>query len=580
MKARHLLAAILLTGASAAPSASAQLTRTWLQIYDGTLGLHDFARDVAIDAAGNSYVVGWEPVFLPPNLYVPHMLTMKYDPQGNLLWTREFHAGGATLPSTARLVALAPNSDVVVAGTVNNGHDWAVVRYDSQGVELWSYVHPIGIGWVSKPLDLGVDATGAAYVVGDIGLGGTEWLLFKVDSSGALAWAHTDDGGGQGASAAALAVDTASAAIYVVGNVTIGSLDTQVSLQRFDLQGSLVWQRTYGGTGFVTFDGGSDVGLDANGDVLLAGTIHSGSTPGHDLAVLKHDPGGTLLWQTVWNSPGNTADVAYRLAIDPGGAAVAVGSTEIGGLDDDALVVVVEADGTLRWAKTYAGTAALSDEASDVGVDAAGRVVVAGMAVPLGGGDHLFVAQYDVDGTLLSEDLYGGPLSKDTYPFALAVAGDGRAWVCGDSPGSGGIDDAVTIHYQPTSPAAVVTSRNGTGLNPEIFDTVTRPVLGKTWTSTIDAGAIGGSGFTVVAAYKDPLDPGIVFDLGEILIDLSSAQLFVNWSTVVGGVSTHNVPVPNNPAFSGFTLSTQAFLSGAGAAGTVTNALDLVVGSS
>lgn len=132
--------------------------------------------------------------------------------------------------------------------------------------------------------------------------------------------------------------------------------------------------------------------------------------------------------------------------------------------------------------------------------------------------------------------------------------------------------------FDPGGPAKA-TQRNGTGLDPAIFDSITLPITGTEWTSTIDAGSIGAAGPTFVLGFTAALDPGIVLGLGEVLVDPTSALLLADMSTVVGGTATHAVSVPADPSLVGLALFTQAFLMGVPGPIKLTNALDLCIGS-
>ena len=121
---------------------------------------------------------------------------------------------------------------------------------------------------------------------------------------------------------------------------------------------------------------------------------------------------------------------------------------------------------------------------------------------------------------------------------------------------------------------ATVTSRNGSGVNPDVFSTVTLPIIGTNWDTTIDAtggGATGG--LTFVVCYNDPITLPTAF--GELLVDVTSP--FVNFTTsvVIGGSSAHSSPIPADNTLIGFTFSCQSFLN---QNGQLTNALDVLVG--
>jgi len=120
-----------------------------------------------------------------------------------------------------------------------------------------------------------------------------------------------------------------------------------------------------------------------------------------------------------------------------------------------------------------------------------------------------------------------------------------------------------------------VTARNGSGVNPEVFASTTDPVLGTDWISAVDAAAVGASGgLTFVVGHEEPL-AGLPTGFGELLVDVAGPTLLGTVAPVVDGIGLHSNTVHLDPSLSGFPLSSQAFVGGVG---TLTNALDLVLG--
>ena len=60
-------------------------------------GLIDYSAQMTIDAAGNVYLTG-----VAASLSSSEFLTLKYDPAGNLLWSRIYPGGGQVCSGSAR----------------------------------------------------------------------------------------------------------------------------------------------------------------------------------------------------------------------------------------------------------------------------------------------------------------------------------------------------------------------------------------------------------------------------------------------------------------------------------------------
>ena len=107
----------------------------WVRRYDGPGHLLDSAVAVAMDRWGNVYVTGSSWITQTDCDY----LTIKYSPNGDTSWVRRFDclANGV---EHACAMAMDDAGNLYVAGTSNClgvGHDYATVKYDSSGRELW-----------------------------------------------------------------------------------------------------------------------------------------------------------------------------------------------------------------------------------------------------------------------------------------------------------------------------------------------------------------------------------------------------------------------------------------------------------
>jgi uncharacterized protein (TIGR03437 family) len=132
----------------------------------------DMAMGVAVDATG-VYVVGTTAGALPGqtsgSLGQNDVFLRKYDPSGNIVWTRQF---GTSSGDRGQAVA-ADASGVYIAGTTggtlvspNQGTDSFVRKYDSNGTALWTRQITSEGNQADIPYAIAVDSSGV-YVSGD-----------------------------------------------------------------------------------------------------------------------------------------------------------------------------------------------------------------------------------------------------------------------------------------------------------------------------------------------------------------------------------------------------------------------------
>ena len=238
----------------------------------GTTG-DDVATDIAVDAAGNSYVVGWTQGVLPgqSGLGDRDAFVRKYDGHGNALWTHQF---GTLESDFSEGVALNRTGDLYVVGWTAGSlpgqaaqglGDGYIRKYDGDGVELWT--RQIGTGRFDRADGVATDGAGGVYMVGstegtfsgNAPTGERDPFLMKFDVSGKVLWTR-QFGPGPFVINRALDVRTSPAGgAYVVG-WTGGSLpgesvpgDSHVYLHKFDRGGVEMWGRQFsaGGSGFA-----------------------------------------------------------------------------------------------------------------------------------------------------------------------------------------------------------------------------------------------------------------------------------------------------------------------------------------
>jgi len=145
--------------------------------------------------------------------------------------------------------------------------------------------------------------------------------------------------------------------------------------------------------------------------------------------------------------------------------------------------------------------------------------------------------------------------------------------------GSLGNDTETKTDYIDVSGGsnASTSTRNGSGINPSVFTSLNNPVLGTNWSSQLDGSGLGASGLTFVVGYTGPISD-IFLGVGELLVDVTTPWAMTSIAGTSGGVSTHSVTIPSDPAFVGFQVFTQGLFNNVGGSGQLTNALDLTLG--
>ncbi|MBI5509414.1 MAG: SBBP repeat-containing protein [Deltaproteobacteria bacterium] len=290
--------------------------------------------------------------------------------------------------------------------------------------------------------------------------------LLACDGAGTClgAWAGTKQlGTASFDSAQGLTVDAGGnvyAAVYTYGSFGGAAQGgTDAALTKHNFSGTNRWSRQLGGS---ADDWAEDVGVDASGNVYLAGTT-TGSLGGtlqgvSDGIVVKYDSAGTWQWTRQLGTPNGTPPTAFggdpvrAAAVDASGNVFLAGFTDgqfaghtnQGGFD--LYVAKYDTDGNWEWTR-QAGTSG-TDSAYGAAADADGNVVIAGstsgtLGASSAGGTDLFVRKYNSAGVVQWTQQLGTALTD----VAEDVTTDGvNVYVAGST--DGGLDGNADGSYK------------------------------------------------------------------------------------------------------------------------------------
>lgn len=267
------------------------------------------AYGVAVDSAGAIYVTGgaWR-------FGLSDFILVKYDSQGNELWATRHDDGASEVPFG---IALDGAGDVIVTGMKTFSGSSAVaytVKFGPDGAVRWTRSYALGV--FARLRDVAVDRDDNVYATGEVGSvyaqqGTTTFytyaqLTIKYDGAGNVLWTRTDTQPGQQLNTGhAIVVDRD-------GNSYVGGwFNGSDVIRKFDAGGGLLWSRAFfaGGGQYPQVD---DLALDATGQLIVAGAYYGSS--GWNYYLAKLSPDASLEW---WSDvPGDYLDVALDVVVD------------------------------------------------------------------------------------------------------------------------------------------------------------------------------------------------------------------------------------------------------------------------
>jgi hypothetical protein len=234
----------------------------WVRKYYGTGG-DDQASAIAIDCSGNVYVTGKS----MDMAYYCHYATIKYYPNGDTAWVREYYGPGIG-DDSATAIAVNNSGNVYVTGYSHG--NCATIKYDASGDTAWVRIYSGG-----SATAIAVDGSANIYVTGYS-------ATIRYYSSGDTAWVRIYSGG----SATAIAVDD-SGNVFVTGRSYSGwPVDYDYTTIKYHPNGDTAWVRKYKGPGNGD-DMASAIAIDGSGNVYVTGKSY-GSGTDFDYATIKY----------------------------------------------------------------------------------------------------------------------------------------------------------------------------------------------------------------------------------------------------------------------------------------------------
>jgi hypothetical protein len=438
-------AAVLLLS-SAWAIALAQVTQEWVARYDGPWQYIDEAVKVIADEQGFVYVTGSSYAQSSDRDY----LTIKYDADGVELWTARFD-GGANGQDITRDMALDAYGNVYVTGSVStfsfdSTWDWGTVKYDPAGNQIWAAFQQGPPGYSSHAYSLVLDSAQNVYVVGITDLSPyfetANFTTIKYDEAGNVVWNNTYNSPLHNEDRGKdIALDQ-EGNVCVVGYSMLESGHFGILTIKFNSAGARQWLAVYDGE--VDISVPLQLALDGSGNIYVATTEFSSGAG--DYFAIKYNPEGVQQWTTRHSSQVGSSNDFFGggLALDGAGSAYLTGSTT--GADfDDMTTVKFNSAGEFQWAMSET-----PGYGQDVAVDDQGNVYATGGAGASYGGYRTM--KYDSLGQELWEMYYSYSSVNPQMALSIALDSSRNIFVTGQSKTFPTNTDYATIKYsQPGS---------------------------------------------------------------------------------------------------------------------------------
>lgn len=356
-------------------------------------------------------------------------------------WTRAY---GGTLSYSATKLRVTADGGYIIGGIVTHPSyadlDIWLLRTKPDGSIVWQMTYG-GPGW-EQLSSLEATADGGYVVAGSTrSFGGGDWdaWVLKLDGSGSVVWQRTF--GGSGYDRASTVQPTMDGGYIVAGTLSVSDSNRGGWMLKLDASGGVVWQRRYGGGSAASVkqsaDGGYVVAAHSVLDVMKTTT---------DYQLLKLDASGNVTWERTYASNLNDnfsflADQVTMMHLMADGGFLIAGITSPPGtpVGWSGWMLRLGASGDVVWSKSYPGGIASVQPIGD------GHFLVAGAV-------HSRSDVYRSNPWVMKMDSGGNVVWQKTIPGhvggfseAQPMADGGYVVVGSTSPTQDGVTSALVL---------------------------------------------------------------------------------------------------------------------------------------
>lgn len=438
----------LLMGLFSASVSGQTVTQQWTRIFNGADNKNDVGNAIALDAAGNAFVVGqihyatgdsdayiakyaagtgallWQKTHPGPGTgtnafnavavdasgnvvatgytntgFGYDIYTAKYDGQtGSLIWERAYD-GPEHKNDLGNAIAIDSAGNVIIGGqttTFQTGGDFYTAKYAAAtGALIWQQTYNGPSSNTEGVTAVGVDSTGNVFVTGGSPTStGTDVYTIKyAAANGAILWSARTDGSPFGyyySEAAGLAVDSAGN-VVVTGRFTPSSgTDDIWTLKYAGSNGAIAWSRRVAN---LSYDAPAAIAVDGADNIFITGTSYANFSAPRRIYTAKYAAAtGAVQWEAFDGSTTSGKNEALALALDPSGNPVVMGTTFGATPEDYRMIKYSAADGSVQWSFNYNGPGNVADIPHALAVDRNGYAVITGQTNNFGSSDGLNIA--------------------------------------------------------------------------------------------------------------------------------------------------------------------------------------------
>jgi uncharacterized delta-60 repeat protein len=271
----------------------------WQRVFD--TGEADHARGITTDSEKNIIVSGQS----SRELSGGDCLTIKYSPDGDTLWTQWYDI---TFYNGVNAVTSDHLNDIIIVGymwTESTNFDMHIIKYDPDGNLIWTQTYTNGENVGEVCYGVATDSKNNIIVTGTADDNWGDYITLKYDPNGNLLWFRTYDGDWEDRGRD-VAVDESDN--IIVTGYSNGDMNWDWCTIKYSPDGDTLWIRRYD---VALTDWAFGVVTDQDDNVIVVGETHQllPGTGGQSGMVVKYSPEGDTLWAKIFTDTLQQAEV-------------------------------------------------------------------------------------------------------------------------------------------------------------------------------------------------------------------------------------------------------------------------------
>ncbi len=283
---------------------SADGTQLWVRSYDYN-DLDDFGRYLALDPAGNIYVIGRVVI----DTYNKDIIVIKYKPDGTLVWAKRMVPLGLTGNGIDFATGVAFDNDYIyIAATVteNSGGFRQIALIKTNFNAIYNSATYGTMELDDEPSGITLDASGNIYLCGFTTNPTTlfrDATTIKYNNSLEFQWVNKISDPSFAYSALHIKADN-SGNVRISGShwISYSPSGAENFTAKIKYNGITQWIRSYYAAGSYS-NTSSGLTVDGSGNTIVVGNSWIPSTINQHAYILKYNSSGTLVWDTVYQDP-------------------------------------------------------------------------------------------------------------------------------------------------------------------------------------------------------------------------------------------------------------------------------------